>query len=37
LLQGADLRAVRVRLRTLVQRWRDAGHTVRIDADPLDL
>lgn len=37
LLQGADLRPARVRLRSLVQSWRDGGATVRVDADPIDL
>jgi primosomal protein N' len=37
LVQGRSLHAVRVRLRALVQRWRDAGARVRIDADPVDL
>ena len=37
LLQGNDLGVARKLLRPLVQRWRDAGTTVRIDADPLDL
>jgi primosomal protein N' len=36
LLQGS-LGPVRLALRPLVQRWRDAGSTVRIDADPIDL
>jgi primosomal protein N' (replication factor Y) len=37
LIQGTDLRPVRVRLRRLVQSWRDGGATVRIDADPIAL
>jgi primosomal protein N' len=37
LIQGADLRPVRVRMRSLVQSWRDGGATVRVDADPIDL
>jgi primosomal protein N' len=37
LVQGRDLRPVRVGLRRLVQDWRDAGTRVRIDADPIDL
>lgn len=37
LLQGRDLRTVRVALRGLVQDWRDGGTRVRVDADPLDL
>lgn len=36
LLQG-DLGAVRSEMRPLVQRLRDSGATVRIDADPIDL
>jgi primosomal protein N' len=36
LLQG-DLGAVRTELRAVVQRLRDSGATVRIDADPIDL
>ena len=35
LLQDRDLRPVRVRLRGLVQQWRDADTRVRIDADPV--
>lgn len=37
LVQGRDLRPVRVALRRLVQDWRDGGTRVRIDADPMDL
>jgi len=37
LIQGDRLHEVRVRLRRLVQGWRDAGSRVRIDADPIDL
>lgn len=37
LIQGSDLRDVRVRLRSIVQSFRDRGITVRVDADPLDL
>jgi primosomal protein N' len=37
LVQGNDLSAFRVSLRPIVQRWRDAGAIVRIDADPIDL
>jgi primosomal protein N' (replication factor Y) len=37
LLQGKDLGKARTELRPLVQRWRDAGVSVRIDVDPLDL
>jgi primosomal protein N' len=36
LLQG-ELRSARTALRPLVQGWREAGATVRIDADPIDL
>ena len=37
LLQGKDLGVARMGLRPIVQKWRDAGTTVRIDVDPLDL
>ncbi|NNF11133.1 MAG: hypothetical protein HKN74_12695 [Acidimicrobiia bacterium] len=37
LIQGRDLRPVRIGLRRLVQTWRDAGARVRIDVDPLEL
>ncbi len=37
LVQGPDLRTVRVGLRGLVQDWRDGGTRVRVDVDPLDL
>lgn len=37
LLQGTDLRRTRLRMRDLVQRWRDRGGRVRIDVDPIDL
>lgn len=36
-VQGGDLHRTRVQLRTVVQRWCDAGLKVRIDADPIDL
>lgn len=36
-LQGDSLQAARVRLRSVVQQWRDAGLKVRVDADPIDL
>ncbi len=36
-LQGDSLQQSRVLLRPMVQRWRDGGSTVRIDADPIDL
>lgn len=37
LIQGRDLSAVRLRLRSAVQHMRDGGARVRIDADPVDL
>jgi len=37
LVSGADLRPFKVRLRSIVQSWRDAGSRVRIDADPIRL
>jgi primosomal protein N' (replication factor Y) len=37
LLQGSDLTKARHNLRGVVQKWRDSGVTVRIDADPLEL
>jgi primosomal protein N' (replication factor Y) (superfamily II helicase) len=37
LLQGKDLSAARVALRSVVSRWREGGARVRIDADPVDL
>jgi primosomal protein N' (replication factor Y) len=37
LIQAPDLTTFRHNLRPLVQKWRDAGATVRIDSDPLDL
>jgi primosomal protein N' len=36
LLQGS-LGPLKVRMRPLVQKWRESGATVRIDADPIDL
>ena len=36
-LQGSTLQDSRVRLRSMVQKWRDSGVKVRIDADPIDL
>lgn len=36
LLQG-DLTSARAQLREVVGRWREAGATVRVDADPIDL
>ena len=36
-LQAGSLGDARVRLRPMVQRWRDSGAKVRIDADPMDL
>lgn len=37
LIQGRDLRPVRIGLRRLVHEWRDRGMRVRIDVDPLQL
>lgn len=37
LVQGPDLREAKIRLRGLVQTWRDAGARVRVDVDPIDL
>jgi primosomal protein N' (replication factor Y) len=37
LLQAPDLTRARHNLRGLIQKWRDAGVTVRVDADPLEL
>lgn len=37
LIQGHDLHAPKQRLRPLIQRWRDAGASVRVDVDPIDL
>ena len=37
LLGARDLGEAKVALRPLVQRWRDSGLRVRIDADPIDL
>lgn len=37
LVAAPDLRPFKVQLRTQVQRWRDAGAKVRIDADPVRL
>jgi len=37
LLQGADLTAARVAVRSVVGRWRDGGARVRVDADPIEL
>jgi primosomal protein N' len=36
LLQGS-LGALKPRMRPVIQRWRETGITVRIDADPIDL
>jgi hypothetical protein len=36
LLQG-DLGGVKTEMRRFVQRLRDSGATVRVDADPIDL
>ena len=37
LIQGRDLSAVRLRLRSAVQHLRDGGARVRVDVDPVDL
>jgi primosomal protein N' (replication factor Y) len=37
LVAAGDLRPLKLRLRGEVQRWRDAGYRVRIDADPVRL
>lgn len=37
LVQGRDLHRTRTLLRPAVQQWRDAGLTVRVDVDPVDL
>lgn len=37
LVQGGDLRPVRIGLRRLVHSWRDHGIRVRVDVDPLEL
>ena len=37
LVQGPDLLQAKIRLRRLVQQWRNAGARVRIDVDPIDL
>jgi primosomal protein N' (replication factor Y) (superfamily II helicase) len=37
LVQGGALYKAKVRLRPAVQRWRDGGIRVRVDADPIDL
>ncbi|HSF86461.1 MAG TPA: hypothetical protein VLG28_12510 [Acidimicrobiia bacterium] len=37
LVSAPDLRATKLRLRSLVQSWRDGGAKVRIDADPVRL
>ncbi len=37
MVQGTDLRPLRIGLRSLVQEWRDGGRRVRVDVDPLDL
>ncbi len=37
LIQGDDLASLKLELRPLVQKWRDGGAVVRIDADPIDL
>ena len=37
LVQGRDLQAARIALRSVVRGWREAGARVRVDADPIDL
>jgi primosomal protein N' (replication factor Y) len=37
LIQGDDLRQAKSKLRTIIQRMRDSGLTVRVDVDPIDL
>jgi len=37
LVQGIDLDPFRTALRPIVDRWRNAGAAVRIDADPIEL
>lgn len=37
LIQAPDLDRFKLALRPVVDRWRNAGATVRIDADPIDL
>ena len=37
LVQGPDLTAARTTLRALAGEWRNAGATLRIDVDPIDL
>jgi primosomal protein N' (replication factor Y) len=37
LVQGPDLDPFKLALRPVVDRWRNAGAAVRIDADPIDL
>ena len=37
LVQGSDLRPMRVGLRRLVHAWREDGQRVRVDVDPIDL
>lgn len=37
LLQGTDLTAARIAVRSVVARWRNGGARVRVDADPVDL
>jgi primosomal protein N' (replication factor Y) len=36
LIRGNDLNPFRTRIRPIVQRWRDTGATIRIDADPIE-
>lgn len=37
LVQAADLTRFKTAARPVLQRWRDSGATLRIDADPIDL
>lgn len=37
LVQAPDLTRFRAAMRPVLQRWRDAGLTVRVDVDPIDL
>lgn len=37
LVQGTDLTAARIAVRSVVARWREGGARVRIDADPIEL
>ena len=37
LIQGDDLDVFKAAIRPIMGKWRDAGATIRIDADPIDL